>query len=118
MVERLRDEVVGARLDCPCLVLADTRRDHDYRQHRGDLARTQALAHRIAVELGHEDVEQHEVRLLDFDDGEGLGAVARGDDVVSVGREHRLEQTHVLGDVVDDEDLRLLALAHSVPPSQ
>ena len=28
------------------------------------------------------------------------------------------EQAHVLGDVVDDEDLRTLGLAHSTPPSQ
>ena len=35
VVERLRDEVVGAGLDRPRLLRADARRDHDHRQHRG-----------------------------------------------------------------------------------
>ena len=37
VVERLLDEVVGARLDRPRLVLADARRDHDHGQHRRGL---------------------------------------------------------------------------------
>jgi hypothetical protein len=118
VIERLLDEVVGSRLDRPRLVLSDARGDHDHRQHRRLLVRAQALAHRIAVEPGHEDVEQHQIRLLGFHDRECFGAVARGDDVVPLRREHRLEQAHVLGDVVDDEDLARCLRAHPEPPSQ
>ena len=118
MVERLRDEVVGAGLDHASLVLADARGDHDHGQHRCRLIRAQALADCIAVELGHEDVQEHEIRLFRFDDLERGRAVTSGDDVVAFRDQHRLEQSNVLGDVVDDEDLRALALAHAVSPSQ
>ena len=41
VVERLRDEVVGAGLDRLRLLLTDARRDHDHRQHRGVVVRAQ-----------------------------------------------------------------------------
>ena len=104
MVERLRDEVVGAGLDRLRLLLADARRDHDHRQHRGLLARAEPAADGIAVQAGHHHVEQDQVGLVRLDELERGEAVARGDHVVPARREHRLEQADVLGHVVDDED--------------
>ena len=104
VVERLRDEVVRAGLDRSRLLLADARGDHDHGQHRGLVVLAQPAADGVAVEPGHHHVEQDQVGLLRVDELESREAVGRGDDVVSVRREHRLEQPHVLGDVVDDED--------------
>ena len=60
-VERLRDEVVRARLDRRALLEVLARRDHDERQEPRPLVGADAPADLEAVELGHDDVEQDEV---------------------------------------------------------
>ena len=115
-VERLRDEVVRAGLDRSPLLGSFARREHDHRQNCGLLPRTQLPADGVAVEPGHHHVEQHEVRGSRESELEGAVAVHRRDDVVAVRLEHGLEESHVLGNVVDDEDSGVVA--HGPPPSQ
>ena len=61
-VERLREVVVGAGLDAAddALGLVDCG-DHDHRHVLRARCRLEPLEHRDAVELGHDDVEQHDV---------------------------------------------------------
>ena len=105
VVEGLRDEVVRAGLDRLRLLLADARRDHDHRQHRGVVVRAEVGADGVAVEAGHHHVEEDQVGFLGRDELERLQAVARGHDLVAARDQHRLEQADVLRYVVDDEDL-------------
>ena len=105
VVERLRNEIVGAGLDRLCLLGSDARRHHDHRQHRGVVVSTETLADGISVHLGHYNVQENEIGLLGIDELERRGAVCRRDDVVAARNKHGLEQPHVLRYVVDNEDL-------------
>ena len=108
VVERLRNEVVGTGLDRSLLLGADARRDHDHREHRGLLIRAQPAADGVSVEVRHHDVEEDEIRFLGLGCFERGSPIRSGDDVVAACAEHRLQQAHVLRDVVDDEDSRLV----------
>ena len=116
MVERLRDEVVRAGLDRLRLLGPDARGDHDHRQHGGVLVLAEASADGVTVQLRHDHVEQDQVGLFRLDQRESFGAVGRGDDVVATRGEDRFHQANVLGNVVDDEDLRFAVSIHSALP--
>jgi hypothetical protein len=116
-VERLRDEVIRTRLDRRRFLGALARREHDHRQDCGLLLLAQPLAHGEAVGWRHHHVEQHQVWVRRPGKIE-RSVTARGrDDVIAVSLEHRLEQAHVLGDVVDHQDPRV-PVAHGPPPLQ
>ena len=83
MVEGFRDEVVGAGFDRLRLLLADARRDHDHRQHRGVVVRTQRATDGVAVEAGHHHVEEDQVGFLRLDEIERRPAVGCGHDLVA-----------------------------------
>jgi hypothetical protein len=116
-VERLGNEVVRSGLDRGQLLGADARREHDHRRHRRLLLLPEPLADFEPVGRGHHHVEEHEVRLGGHGQLEGSLTVGGGDDVVALCLEHGLEQTDVLGDIVDDEDPRR-PVAHRPLPSQ
>ena len=116
MVERLPDEVVGARLDRLRLLRALARSEHDHGQHRRLLALAELPADGVAVEPWHDDVEEDEVRFRRLRELEGCVTVVGGDDVVAARSKYGLEQADVLGDVVHDEDPRRSVLgAHRAP---
>ena len=73
-------------------------------QHSGLFALTEPPAHLVAVQLGHHDVEQDEVRFRGLGEIERSAPVGRRDDVVPVRGEKGLEQACVRRHVVDDED--------------
>jgi hypothetical protein len=116
LIERLGDEVVRPRLDGGELLLLAARRDHHHGQELRRGVGAQRAADRVAVHLGHDDVEQHEVDRLRRHALERLLPRAGRDDRVAARHEHRLEQADVLRQVVDDEDRAGLAhVAASVP---
>ncbi len=117
VVERLRDEVVCAGLDRLRLLRPFARREHDHGQHRRLFALAQPPTDGVTVEPRHHDVEQDEVRVRRLGELEGGVTVVGDDDVVAAWSEHGLEQAHVLGDVVDDEDpCGAVCAAHRAPP--
>jgi hypothetical protein len=59
LVERLRNEVVGAGLDRLRLLRPLARREHDHGQHGRLLALAKPPADRVAVHVRHHDVEKH-----------------------------------------------------------
>ena len=104
LVERLRDEVVGARLERAPLLLLARRGDHHHRQERGRRIGAQAAADLVAVESRHHHVEQHEVDVARRQPRQRLLARGRRGDRVAARLEHRPQQPHVLRQIVDDED--------------
>ncbi len=106
LIERLGDEVVRARLESLHALLIAARGDHHDRQESRRRIVAQPAAHVVAVEVGHQDVEQHEVRVLPLDGLEPGRAGLGGNELVAAGAQDRLEQPKVLGRVVDGKDLR------------
>ena len=104
LVERLRQEVVGAGVEGLLLLLAAARGDRHDRQERGRGVRAQPAAELIAAHTGHDDVGEDEVGRLRKHFRERLLPRARADDLVARGNEDRLEKADVLGLVVDGED--------------
>jgi hypothetical protein len=90
-VERFRDEIVGAGLECAKLLLVPHRRDHHDRQRDRARVFAQPSADLVAVHVGHEDVQQDEVDGARADEAERLFARARREHRVALGREHRLQ---------------------------
>ena len=103
-VERLRDEVVRARLDRRPLLGPFARREHDHGQHGRLGLLAEPPADGETVGLRHHHVEQDEIRLRRPGELERGMSVGGRDDVVALRLQHRLEEAHVLGDVVDHED--------------
>jgi hypothetical protein len=104
-IEGLGEVILSAHLDAADdgIDLIDSR-DHDHGHVLKHGIALQSLEHRDAVELGHDDVEQHHVEWLLAQDLERLLAACRGADTVpllleAVGQEHPVERV-----VVDDED--------------
>ena len=114
MVERLRDEVVRSGLDRLGLLRCVARGEHDHRQHGRLLVLAEPPADRVPVHPWHDDVEEHEIGARRLDALERREPVPGRDDLVAARAEHRLEQAHVLGEVVDDED-SCGVVAHGVP---
>ncbi len=104
---RLDDEVQRAgahRLDDG--VDAALRREHDHRQVGP--VRPDLLQHAHAVEVGHHQIEQHEVDRLAAlgiqQDVDAFLAAARGHHAIAGARDQGLEQPALRRIVVDDED--------------
>ncbi len=112
LVERLREEVVGAGLDRPHANLRVVRGQHHDRQERRSLVLAQPPAHLEPVHAGHLDVEQDEVGLARLHPLQRLRAGGGGYDVEAVRRQDRLEQARVLRHVVDGEDRGLRVRNH------
>ena len=111
-MERLGDVVVGAEVEALGLVGGRALGGQQDDGHRTSLAQ---LAHDLdAVEVGHDDVEQDDVRADLLGLPERLLAAVGGDDAEALLGEG---DGHELGDpwlVVRDEDERLGA--HAAPP--
>ena len=105
LIDRLRQEVVGAGLDGLEAVVGFRRARHQH--HRNQPRRGVALdraAEREPVAVRHADVAQDHVRARVADDFcEAVVAVDGGDDAIALQREQPLEQVAVGLEVVDDE---------------
>jgi len=104
-VERLEDEVVGPRFQRGQLLLVARRRDHDDGQRRRPGVRAQLATDFVTIDAGHHDVEQDEVHALPCHDFERFLAGRRYEHAILLRRKHGLEEAHVLGGVIDDEDV-------------
>ena len=104
-IERLREVVVGPDLDAAddALGLVDGG-DHDHRDVTRIRRRLEPLEDRDAVELGHDDVEEHDVDRLVGEQLERLRSVCRGADRMAVLLEEASEQLPADAVVVGDED--------------
>ena len=104
-VERLREVVVGPRLDAAddALDLVDGG-DHDHRHVTPAGCRLEPLEDRDPVELGHDDVEEHDVDRPLGEQLERLRSVRRGAHRVAVLLEEASEQLPAGAVVVGDED--------------
>ena len=78
----------------------------DDRREGGVLDLLQPAADLDTVDLRHHDVEQDQVGLRVAGDRKRVRPVARGDDVVAVGREAHFQDADVGGVVVGDQDAR------------
>ncbi len=105
LVDRLGEEVVRARLDALHPLGGRVQRgDHDHGQEARRLVGPQPPAHLVAAHLGHHHVEQHQIRPVLPDALQGLPPGGRGADDVAVPAQHTLQQLHVHGRVVHDQD--------------
>ena len=105
LIERFGDEVVRARPQRLHALVITARGDHHDRQEARRRIVAETPAHVVAIQIGHHDVEQHEVRVLPLDRVEPSRAGLGGDELVPTGGQDRLEQPKVLGGVVDGKDL-------------
>jgi hypothetical protein len=64
----------------------------------------QTFADLVAVEAGHDDVEEDQVGVVLGRGAEGHVSVGQGEHLVSLAAEVGLEEFEVLGRVVDDQD--------------
>jgi len=78
--------------------------DHHHGYVQGLRRLLQAPTGLVAVHFRHHDIEQDQVGLPASGQPDALGAVVGGGDLVIFGAELRLQQAHVGGNVVDDED--------------
>ena len=109
-VERLGDVVVGAEVEALGLVGG---RALGRQQDDRDRASLAQLAHDLdAVEVGHDDVEQDDVRADLLGLGQRLLAAARGDDAEALLAEGDRDELRDPWFVVGDEDERLGAHGH------
>ena len=107
LIERLGQEVLRAALECPALRLhRDVGRQHEDREiglrwHQ----RLDLLEDLEPVHVGHREVEQDEVGTGLRVEWQRLARVGRGSQVgIALTLEHPLEEPHVGGLVVDDQD--------------
>ena len=106
--QRLRDVVGGPRVEAGDDVFRLAARAHEDDRDAGrERMRLQAAARLQAVDAGHDDVEQDQVRLDAL--GDVQRAVARGGEerLIALAQHHRPQHAEVVGRVVDDEDGRL-----------
>jgi hypothetical protein len=103
--EGLGDVVVGAQLEAEHLVaLLDTARHHDHGDRRRVGVLLEPAADLPAVELGHHDVEQDDVRPGLPGAPEGVGAVGDARHLPAFLRQVVADQLGDVGLVLDDED--------------
>jgi hypothetical protein len=106
LVDRLREEIVGAGLDALHALLGGIEGGHhDHRQHRGRLRLAELLAHLVARHPRHHDVEQHEVGTLGFHLLERLLPGRRRHHGIALRPQQVGEQLDVDRRIVDHEDL-------------
>ena len=104
-IERLGQEILRAGLDAP-----DDRggvldpRDHDHRDVPETLVVLEAFENLDAVQAGHLDVEEHQVRRLGLEGRERVEAVLELDRAVPVVLEMLGEQSAIQRIVIDDRD--------------
>ncbi len=107
VIERLVHEVVGAGLKTGQAIVAAVERGQ---QDNRNMTRVGVLlelpADLVAIDAGHHDVEQDNVGLRRNSLGNGAAAVRSADHLIVIGFELGLEQAHIGGDVVDDQDAR------------
>ena len=110
-VVRLEDVVDRAGLVAAedVVALLGDRRHEDDRDVPGLAPALDVLGGLEAVELGHLDVEQDERELVVQQPAQRLLAGRRGDQAAVQRGEDRLEREQVLGPVVDQQDVRLVA---------
>ncbi len=103
--DRLGQEIVGAGFEAAHAVGRLIERGHHHHRDvvRGRIA-LEPAAHLEAVHVRHHHVEQHEIAFGALADRERVLAAGGGDDVEIFGREPGLEQLHIGGDVVDDQN--------------
>ena len=107
---RLDEVVVGAGVEAALEVGRLTERAADQDRHVRDRGVAfERLAQAVAVELGHLDVGDDEIRSLDARDDERLGAVVRRHDLVAVVLEDRDGVAVDHRRVVDEQDQLLRA---------
>ena len=105
IVDRLGQEIVGARIesDDPVARLVQ-RGDHDDRD-MGDLGvGLDAAADFKTVHAGHHHVQQHDIGQFRGNAGQRLLAAARRQDFEIFGRQLRFQQLDVGEDIVDDQN--------------
>ena len=104
-VDRLGQVVLGAHLDAldHAVELVERRR-HDHRDVAEMRVELQLRQHLVTVELGHQDVEQHQVEVLATQQVERLAAVLREGDGVPLLLQTAAEQKAVHPVVVGDQD--------------
>ena len=101
-VDRLLHEAIGADGQAGLLVALGGDRDDRRALQLGDAA--QAQRHLVAVQVGHVDVDQHEVRLLGFGQSHALEASLGVQYLVAGSVEQLPHQQAVGGIVFDVED--------------
>ena len=80
------------------------RTEDDWRRTKGRV-RAQLANEFVAVHRRHQDVRNHEIRMLDARDGERLCPTARLEQAVTVIAEQSHQVLPVLGAIVDDQNL-------------
>ena len=104
-VERLGQVVLGARLDAADHAVGLLQaRDHDHRDGVQALVRLEPLEHLEAVEIGHHQIEQDQVELLEREKLERAPAGLGAGHLVAVARQAAKQQVAVAGVVVDHQD--------------
>src|SRR5207253_8016535 len=105
VVDRLRQEVVGAGLEAAQPVGdIGQRRHHDDGNVGGLRVGLQPATDLETVHLRHHDVEQDEIGQLGGGDRQRARPVRAGQDIEILARELRLEQLDVYLDIIDDQD--------------
>ena len=104
-IERLRQIVLGARLDAAdhAVGLLQTG-DHDHRDVVQTLVGLEALEHLEAVQVGHHEIEQNQIELLDLENLQRPAARIRSGHLVTVVAQAAEQQVAVAGIVVDHQD--------------
>jgi hypothetical protein len=110
LVDRLRQKIVGARLDAfQALALRIKRRHQDHRQQRGFRLRADAPADVVPGQARHHHIEQYEIGLVRGELRKRLFAIRRRRHAEPFHRQQIGQQLDVGGGVVDDENFRRLA---------
>src|SRR5204863_529293 len=110
--DRLRDEVVGAGLERPHAVLLHARGHQHDRQETRVRARAKAPGQLVAVHPGHEDVQQHDIRVLADRDGDAVLGARRLERAHAGVLQQVAGELHVLLVVLDDQDE--IPIAHAL----
>ena len=107
VVDRFGQVLVAAGLEPRDHVLRVRHRGHhnDRRERERGIG-TQAPTHLEAVELGHHDVEQDQIRSMLPGGCQPFLAIGRGEDLVAFRDQSSLQDLDVRRVVVDDEDAR------------
>ena len=107
LADRLRQKIVSAAFEAPDAVLGlIQRRYHDDRHMRRPRIRLERRTHIEAAHVRHHDIEQDEVDTFPEGSIERFAAVRRRAHVKILSLQTRLEQPHIGGDIVDNEDTR------------
>jgi hypothetical protein len=105
LIDRFRQEVVGARLDALDSLLVRVERGHQYhRKDTGARVLPDAPADLVAIHARHHHVQEHEIGLPFLDALQGLGAGGGSRHLVALRGQKIREKLDVERRVIDDED--------------